>query len=77
MKKILFSTLVLLTFTACHHETIEERAAREAKEYTQKMCPTPVVNFNAHADLFLLIHRQNGQRGDCQRQSDKTVRRAS
>ncbi|EFB33332.1 hypothetical protein HMPREF0971_00091 [Segatella oris F0302] len=45
MKKILFSALVLLTFTACHHETIEERAAREAKEYTQKMCPTPVVNF--------------------------------
>ena len=44
MKKILFSTLVLLTFTACHHETIEERAAREAKDYTPKMCPPPVVN---------------------------------
>ena len=45
MKKILFSSLLLLTLTACHHESIEERAEREAKEYTQKMCPTPIVNF--------------------------------
>lgn len=59
MKKILFSTLVLLTFTACHHETIEERAAREAKEYTQKMCPTPVVNFTRTDSMVFdlsLIH---------------------
>lgn len=45
MKKILFTTVALLALTACHHETIEERAEREAKEYTQKMCPTPIVNF--------------------------------
>ena len=45
MKKILFSVLALLSLSACHHETIEERAEREAQEYTQKVCPTPVVNF--------------------------------
>lgn len=45
MKKILFPVLALLSLSACHHETIEERAEREAQEYTQKVCPTPVVNF--------------------------------
>ena len=39
MKKILFSTLVLLTFTACHHETIEERAAREARNIHRRCAP--------------------------------------
>lgn len=27
------------------HESIEDRAAREAREYTEKFCPTPVSNF--------------------------------
>ena len=41
MKKgiILLAGIILLT--ACH-ESLEERAAREAKEFTQKNCPTPV-----------------------------------
>lgn len=33
---------LLLLLTACH-ESLEDRAAREAREYTQKNCPTPVV----------------------------------
>lgn len=28
---------------ACH-ETLEERAAREAKEYTEKYCPAPITS---------------------------------
>ena len=42
MKKILlFATLLLLT--ACQ-ETLEDRCARECKEYTQKKCPVLVTN---------------------------------
>lgn len=41
MKKILlFATLLLLT--ACQ-ETLEDRCARECKEYTQKKCPVLVT----------------------------------
>lgn len=31
-----------MLLAACH-ESLEDRAAREAKEYTEKNCPTPVV----------------------------------
>lgn len=37
------SLLFSLSFSSCH-ESLADRAAREAKEYTQKFCPTPVVN---------------------------------
>lgn len=40
MKKVLFGILTLVALTACQ-ETLEERAYREAKEYTEKNCPTP------------------------------------
>lgn len=39
----LTASVLLLSLTACH-ESIEDRAAREAKEYTEKFCPTPVKN---------------------------------
>lgn len=38
---LLFCITVL---TSCHQETMAERAQREAKEYTEKMCPTPPQN---------------------------------
>lgn len=40
----LFALFVLLFFTSCS-ESLEERAARECREYTAKNCPTPVVNY--------------------------------
>ena len=39
---ILILSVLTLALAACH-ESLEDRAAREAKEYTQKNCPTPVV----------------------------------
>lgn len=45
MKKLILPLFLVLLFSSCHHETIEERAKREAMEYTQKYCPTPFVNF--------------------------------
>lgn len=43
MKKIFILAIGLMAFTCCH-ESLEDRAAREAKSYTEKNCPTPVVN---------------------------------
>ena len=46
MKKILFLALAVATLAACKHESIEDRAAREAREYTLKNCPTPVRDYS-------------------------------
>ncbi len=44
--KMLASGILLLfcfALSACH-ESLSDRAARESKEYTEKFCPTPVIN---------------------------------
>lgn len=41
MKKILLFTTVFLLLTACQ-ESLEERAAREAREVTESKCPMPI-----------------------------------
>ncbi len=43
MKKLLAYFLLGLMVVSCQ-ESLEDRAARELKEYTEKNCPTPVVN---------------------------------
>lgn len=43
MKKVLFMLIMAMTFMSCH-KSIEDRAARETKEFTEKQCPTPPVN---------------------------------
>ena len=42
MKKALFALLTLFLWTACQ-ESLEDRCAREAKEYTAKHCPVQVA----------------------------------
>lgn len=44
MKKLYAALMPLVILAACH-ESIEERAEREAREYTRKYCPTPVSNY--------------------------------
>lgn len=44
MKKSLIFIALIFALASCH-ESLENRAAREAKEYTEKFCPTPVENF--------------------------------
>ena len=45
MKKyLLFAVASLALMCSCHHDTIEDRAEREAKDYTEKFCPTPYTN---------------------------------
>lgn len=43
MKYLLYAGILLLSLSACRNN-LEERAAQECKEYTEKKCPTPVVN---------------------------------
>ncbi len=39
----LLSCFILLA-ASCRQETLEDRAERDAKEYTHKYCPTPTIN---------------------------------
>lgn len=41
---IIFASLLASLLVACQ-ESLEDKAAREAAEYTRKYCPTPVVNY--------------------------------
>ena len=43
MKQLLYAGILLLSLSACRN-SLEERAAQECKEYTEKKCPTPIVN---------------------------------
>ena len=44
MKKKLIYIAVLVSLLASCTESLEDKATREAKEYTEKYCPTPYVN---------------------------------
>ncbi|MBR1427832.1 MAG: hypothetical protein IJ582_02225 [Prevotella sp.] len=43
MKKYVMMMAAACFLAACH-ESLEERAARECKEYTEKYCPAPISN---------------------------------
>lgn len=42
---------MIFILSACH-DNLKDRAAREAKEYTQRNCPTPVIN-NTRTDSVI------------------------
>ncbi len=44
MKKIYYIIILITMLSACH-EGLEKRAEREAREYTEKFCPTPIINY--------------------------------
>lgn len=43
MKKVLLGAVIAVSAMACQ-ESLEDRAARECREYTEQKCPTPTVN---------------------------------
>ena len=43
MKKLFMLIVAAVMLAACQ-ESLEDRAERECKEYTQRMCPTPMYN---------------------------------
>lgn len=42
--KLLFIAFAALLFSSCHRTTLEDLAAKTAKEYTERYCPTPIEN---------------------------------
>lgn len=43
MKRKIYTILMMTTLLASCQETLEERAARESRDYTEKHCPAPVA----------------------------------
>lgn len=53
MKKIIFLLIpIFAAMMSCKHESLDDRAEREAREYTEKCCPTPEIN-NSHIDSIV------------------------
>ena len=44
LRKALFAFASLTALVASCTESMEDRAVREAREYTEKVCPTPYIN---------------------------------
>ena len=45
MKKVIFWAVLITGIVSACHENLEQRAKREAREYTERNCPTPIVNY--------------------------------
>ena len=45
MRYFVFCAALCSVLLSGCHENMEKRAQREAREYTEKYCPTPVQNF--------------------------------
>lgn len=41
---ILTAAISVTLFTACHHDSLEDRAERDARDYTERYCPTPFTD---------------------------------
>lgn len=41
---IILATTGLVALTSCHHDTLEDRAEKDATEYTKRYCPTPFAD---------------------------------
>lgn len=44
MKHILCAAISIYAMASCHYSTLEDHAEKMAKEYTERYCPTPVIN---------------------------------
>ena len=42
IKKILLAGAFALSLSACHHDTLDDRAEQITQDYTRRYCPTPV-----------------------------------
>lgn len=45
MKQLIIGVVACAALLCSCHESMEKRAQREAREYTEKYCPTPVQNY--------------------------------
>ncbi len=71
MKKVNLYRIFLASLVVSCTESLEDKAAREAKEYTEKYCPTPYVNdsrtdsaaFDKTTKMYHLLHHSEKQGG--------------
>ena len=45
MRKLIFTSIAATILLSGCQESLEKRALREAREYTERYCPTPVQNY--------------------------------
>ena len=57
MKNILLLMASAILLSSCH-ESLEKRAQREAREYTEKYCPTPVRDYVRTDSVSFDINRE-------------------
>lgn len=50
--------ILLCIFLSCKQETLEQRAQREAKDFTERECPTPWVNDTSIDSLTFSIEKK-------------------
>lgn len=41
---LIIATIALAGLTCCHHSTLEDRAEKDANDYTRRYCPTPYTD---------------------------------
>ena len=58
MKTFLYCTIASAMLLCSCHESIEKRAQREAREYTERNCPTPVLNYMRTDSVVFEMNRK-------------------
>ena len=56
--KWLLGGFFFLLFLSSCQESLKEKAARQAKEYTERYCPTPVINYS-RTDSVVFDQKRN------------------
>lgn len=64
----------IVTLSACNHMSLEDRAEKDAKNFTERYCPTPVQNmqrtdsvvFDRSNHTFIYYYRLNGAADNAQ-----------
>ena len=73
---LFFASLAIsmVTLSACNHMSLEDRAEKDAKNFTERYCPTPVQNmqrtdsvvFDRSNHTFIYYYRLNGAADNAQ-----------
>ena len=58
MKTFLYCAIASAMLLCSCHESIEKRAQREAREYTERNCPTPVLNYMRTDSVVFEMNRK-------------------
>lgn len=78
------AVISMLTLSSCHHDTLADKAEKEARQYTEKYCPTPYIEmqrtdsltFDRSTNTFNFYYSLQGKADDAQliRDNAKTLK---